>query len=71
MTKKQFIAQVWKPLCLPAIKEKYEQDGIPDYGARRQWWNDTVDVYIRQGELPAQAAGWAHPPSNDPRPRRK
>jgi len=70
MTKKRFLEEVWEARCLPAIKARYEQDGVPDYDARCQNWNDTVDFYVRDGTLPPNAGEWRHPPSNDPRPKR-
>jgi len=60
MTKAQF-ESFFREEILPLVAEQYEQDGIPDRPARREAWNDTVDAYIRYGDLPERAGDWDHP----------
>lgn len=60
MTKRQF-EDYFKEEVIPIIQEKYEQDGTPDRPARREAWNDTVDYFIQDGELPESAYNWSHP----------
>lgn len=60
MTKSQF-ENLFRTEVLPYVIERYEQDGIPDKPARREAWNDTVDAYIRDRELPKTAGDWMHP----------
>lgn len=50
---------------LPGIVRMYERDGRPDYAARREAWNDTVDSMVRDGELPDSAMDWSLPDSLD------
>ena len=47
---------------LPDIQNAYEQDGIPDYIARREHWFNWVDWMNRSGEISDwQAANWSVP----------
>jgi hypothetical protein len=41
---------------LPMVKAIYEQDGIPDIPARREAWNDEMDAWIKDGEMPEYVA---------------
>lgn len=59
MTKAQFEA-MFKEWLSEAAPE-HERDGIPDRPWRRTAWNDTVDMYIKEGELPESAGDWSHP----------
>lgn len=70
MTKKEVVA-FWRESVLPYVREQYEADGVPDYPARREAWNDMVDGMARDGAVTErQASTWTHPPENSPRPRR-
>lgn len=60
MTKSQF-EEHFREEVLPHVVARYEQDGIPDKPARRETWNDTVDAYIRDRQLPESAGNWSHP----------
>ena len=60
LTKKQF-EEHFRDEVLPHVIERYEQDGIPDKPARREAWNDTVDAYIKDRQLPEAAGNWSHP----------
>ena len=47
---------------LPDIQNQYEQDGIPDYIARREHWFNWVDWMNRSREISDwQAANWSVP----------
>ena len=47
---------------LPDIQNQYEQDGIPDYIARREHWFNWVDWMNRSSEISDwQAANWSVP----------
>ena len=51
---------------LPMIQEQYEQDGQPDWPARREEWNNWTDALCQDGEISDwQYANWGHPPCND------
>ena len=58
MTKNEFVASFRREI-LPAIIHN-EING-PDYPARRQAWNDTIDSMIKDGTLPARAGDWTKP----------
>ena len=50
---------------LPIIQEQYEQDGVPDYPARREAWNNWTDMLCKDGEISDwQDMNWSHPPCN-------
>jgi len=51
---------------LPMIQEQYEQDGIPDWPARRGAWCDWTDALCSDGQISDwQNMNWGHPPCND------
>ena len=51
---------------LPMIQEAYEQDGIADYPARREAWNNWTDALACDGQISDwQVHNWSHPPCND------
>ena len=51
---------------LPMIQEQYEQDGIPDYPARREAWNNWTDSLACDEQISDwQVNNWGHPPCND------
>jgi hypothetical protein len=59
MTKRQF-EEMFREEVLPHLAAR-ERSGSPDKPARREAWNNTVDVYIRDGTLPEAAGNWSHP----------
>jgi hypothetical protein len=47
---------------LPQIQEMYEQDGIVDYIARREAWNDWTDGLCKDGYITVeQYETWDNP----------
>ena len=58
MTKNDF-TRYFRSEILPAIIHN-EING-PDYPARRQAWNDTIDSMIKDGTLPNRAGDWIKP----------
>lgn len=49
---------------LPLVCEQYEKDGIPDYVARSEAWNDWTDSLCKDGEISDwQYDNWSHPAS--------
>ena len=51
---------------LPYVQQDYEQDGEPDYPARRECWNNWTDNLCRDGQISDwQCENWSHPPCND------
>ena len=51
---------------LPMIQEAYEQDGIADYPARREAWNNWTDSLCKDEQISDwQYMNWDHPPCND------
>jgi len=50
---------------LPLVQEQYEQDGVPDWPARGETWNNWTDALCKNGEISEwQYANWSHPPCN-------
>ena len=61
MTKAQALDE-WRGRILPAVKHYYEQDGKPDYPARREAWNNWTDGLCKDGEITQrQCETWLHP----------
>lgn len=60
LTKSQF-EDLFKREVLPGEVEHYEPSGIPDKPARAEAWNNAVDAYIRDRQLPESAGNWSHP----------
>ena len=47
---------------IPDIQSKYEQDGEPDYIARREAWFNWIDLMCKNGEINYnQAKDWDLP----------
>lgn len=47
---------------LPAIQNAYEQDGIPDYIARRECWINWLDYMCKDGNIEYdQSKDWDYP----------
>ena len=60
MTKREF-EQMFREEILPRLAAR-ERVGFPDKAGRRTAWNDTVDSYIKDGQLTEAKAGrWGHP----------
>ncbi len=61
MTKAQAVAE-WRQYVLPAVKERYEQDGRPDYVARSEEWNNWTDSLCKDRRITMhQYETWSHP----------
>lgn len=61
MTKQQAVAD-FKEHVIPNIRELYEQDGVPDYVARSEEWNNFTDALCQSGDITdKQYETWAHP----------
>ena len=61
MTKAQAVAE-FKEWVLPAIREKYEQDGKRDVIARSEAWNNFTDALCKEERITAkQYETWDHP----------
>ena len=62
MTKRQF-EEMFREEILPHLVEHEQQRGsrFPDKPGRREAWNNTVDSYIRDRQLPESAGNWTHP----------
>jgi hypothetical protein len=51
---------------LPMVQEAYEQDGDPDWPARREAWNNWTDAMCKDQQISDwQYMNWGHPPCND------
>ena len=68
MTKNEFVASFRREI-LPAIIHN-EFNG-PDYPARRQAWNDTIDALIKDGILPERAGNWQKPADIEGKPTKR
>ena len=69
MTKAE-VVKIWRREILPLVKQEYEQDGIPDYPARREAWNNWTDHLCKTGLITLhQYENWVGPPENNRRRR--
>ena len=51
---------------LPMVQEAHEQDGIADYPARREAWNNWTDALSQDGDISDwEVDNWGHPACND------
>ena len=61
-TKREALDQ-WRTAYLPSVQEVYEQDGLPDYPARSESWNNFTDSLCKDGEIALrQYESWVAPP---------
>lgn len=60
MNKQQF-TEFFQREVMPALRAQFEADGVPDYPARSEEWNNLVDMFIKDGKLPEHAGDWAKP----------
>jgi len=60
----------WEQACerfeseeFPYVQAQYEQDGVPDWPARREAWNNWKDSLCKNGQISDwQDANWSHSP---------
>lgn len=65
MTKAAAVA-IFKDHHMPYIREAYESDGIPDWPARREGWNNFTDALCKEGSITSrQYESWTHPHITD------
>jgi len=58
--------QQFTDCILPMVQEQYEQDGIADYPARREAWNNWTDSLACDEQISDwQVHNWGHPPCCD------
>ena len=55
MNKQQFDKH-FKMEVLPLIAEQYESDGVPDRPARREYYNNEMDAFCKDGVITEQQA---------------
>lgn len=61
MTKKEALAE-FKENIMPVIRERYEQDGVPDGPARCEAWNNFTDALQKDGRITRyQCDNWTNP----------
>ena len=61
LTKRQVLAN-FRIMVLPEVRHRYEQDGRVDVPARREAWNNWVDMLAKNGEITwKQAESWGNP----------
>lgn len=62
MTKNAAV-KLFRAMVLPEVRRRYEGDGVPDYIARSEAWNDWTDELCKSGQItPEQYDTWTHPP---------
>jgi len=50
---------------LPMVRYAYERDGLPDWPARREAWNNWTNSLCQDGQISDwQYSNWSHPPCN-------
>jgi hypothetical protein len=63
MTWAQAVSE-WNETILPFIQTEHEADGIPDWPARREGWNNWTDMLCKDGQISDwQYANWSQAPS--------
>ena len=61
MTKAQATLE-FKQHILPLIKQTYELDGVADWPARQEAWNNFTDTLQKCGHITSvQYSTWVHP----------
>jgi hypothetical protein len=64
MTKKEFEC-FFKEEMMPLIfihENRWQTEWEhPDKPLRREQWNDTIDMYIKESLIPKRAGDWVHP----------
>lgn len=62
MTKAEAV-QEFETHVLPYVQRQYESDGVPDWPARREGWNNWTDNLCKDGRITDyQYRTWVHPP---------
>ena len=57
--------EIFTDTMLPLIQAQFEKDGLPDWPARREEWNNWTDALCKDGEISDwQYENWDHPPCN-------
>lgn len=70
MTKEEAVEQ-YRSEILPAVKAEFEKDGVPDYPARAEAWNNFTDGLHKSRVITrSQYDTWTHPPENEPRKKK-
>jgi hypothetical protein len=61
MTKEQALKH-FKRYDLKRVKQEFEADGVPDWPARREAWNNFTDYLQKSGHITMrQYESWTHP----------
>ena len=59
---KKIVENSFKSEILPAIKERYESNGIKDFPARSEAWGVYTDSLCKNGEISTnQYNNWVYP----------
>lgn len=59
---KQEALREWRGHYLPAIKHRFEADGIADYPARCESWGAFTDMLCKEGRITSkQYSTWSAP----------
>ena len=59
---KQQAVEHFEEYNMASVKRLYERDGIPDYPARSEEWNNYTDFLCKEGEITSeQYDDWTHP----------
>lgn len=57
--------ELWRSDVLPGVRAEFEADGVPDYPARRESWNNWVwDMYESGSISDTSYENWEHPEEN-------
>lgn len=53
---------MWRNTELPYIRREFEADGVPDYPARSESFNNWTDMLCKDGDISEwQYNNWTHP----------
>ena len=65
MTREEAIIQ-FREYVLPFVQAEHEKDGVPDWTARREAWNNWTDGLCKDGEISDwQYENWSQSPDCD------
>ena len=59
-TKREFESYFRREI-LPAVRARFEKDGVPDRAARREVWITQIDTLEKDGQIPERARDWLCP----------
>lgn len=57
------VERMFREDVMPAVRAEYETDGIPDYPARCEAWNNFTDALCKEGSITSHQYETWNPPA--------